>query len=167
MESAATLPTIKVPITQELIEKLYNSLNLQHFGGTLPACRLELSRRLVRTAGKIWPRARLIRLSVTYHERYGQEELSNTILHEMIHLWLYEQGLPSGHTERFREKLAEVGLEGRVRALPVPPRPYRYLYRCPTCSQEFKTRRKINSSCGKCDSKYNPHHRFKLVKHLQ
>ena len=150
-------------INLELITGLYDGLNRQHFGGTLPKCRLEVSRRLVRTAGKVWPRIRLIRLSLPYHERYGLDELSNTILHEMIHLWLFEQGLPSGHTDRFRQKLAEVGLPDRVCALPVPPRPYRYIYSCPTCRQELKTRRKINSSCGLCDKVYNPRHKFKLV----
>ena len=150
-------------ITSALVERLYDSLNWQHFGGALPACRLELSRRLVRTAGKVWPRLRLIRLSLPYHERYGLEELSNTLLHEMIHLWLHEQGLPSGHTDRFRQKLREVGLPDRLRALPVPPRPYRYLYHCPNCRQELKTRRKINSSCGLCDKTYNPNFKFKLV----
>ena len=153
-------------ISLALAQSFYNKLNQQHFEGKLPPCQLELSRRLVRTAGKIWPKVRLIRLSLPYHEQYGLTELSNTILHEMIHLWLYEQGLPSGHTDRFRQKLAEVGLGERIRALPVPPRPYRYLYRCPTCRREIQTRRKINSSCGECDTVYNPRHKFKLVSQL-
>ncbi len=155
--SAATDTSINI----ELVEKLYANLNQLHFKGSLPPCRLELSRRLVRTAGKIWPRTRLMRLSLSYHQRYGVAELSNTILHEMIHLWLFEQGLPSGHTDCFRHKLAEVGLADRIRALPVPPRPYRYLYHCPQCGQEIRTRRKVNSSCGLCDKAYNP--RFKFV----
>lgn len=150
-------------ITVELIQKLYAELNEQHFEAKLPPCRLELSRRLVRTAGKIWPRARLIRLSFSYHEQYGLTELANTLLHEMIHLWLYEQGLPSGHNDRFHQKMNEVGLSDRIKALPIPPRPYRYLYCCPTCLQEVQTRRKINSSCGKCDKVYNPQHHFKLL----
>ena len=153
-------------ISPELAAELYAGLNRQHFGGTLPGCRIEISARLTRTAGKIWPRTRLMRLSRSYHELYGQAELSNTILHEMIHLWLYEQSLPSGHTPLFRQKLQEVGLDNRLRALPVPPRPYRYLYRCPTCRYEVQTRRKISSSCGHCDRVYNPRHRFKLVKDL-
>ncbi len=163
ISSAASNYTEETPLSVELAQTLYDNLNRQHFGGSLPPCRLELSRRLVRTAGKIWPRTRLIRLSVSYHERYGPAELSNTILHEMVHLWLFEQGLPSGHTDRFRQKLNEVGLADRIQALPVPPRPYRYLYRCPTCRREVQTRRKISSSCGYCDKVYNPHHRFRLI----
>ncbi len=155
--------SLELIINAELVQTLYREMNQQHFEGKLPDCRIELSRKLVRTAGKIWPRTRLMRLSLTYHEQYGQLELSNTILHEMIHLWLFEQGLPSGHTPRFRQKLIEVGLGERMRALPVPPRPYRYLYRCPTCRQELQTRRKINSSCGKCDRVYNPIHKFRLI----
>ncbi len=154
------------PITSHLAQELYKDLNRQHFEGKLPECRIEISARLTRTAGKIWPRTRLMRLSRSYHELYGQAELANTILHEMIHLWLHEQGLPSGHTSLFRHKLLQVGLDDRLRALPVPARPYRYLYRCPTCRSEVQTRRKINSSCGHCDRVYNPRHHFKLVKQL-
>lgn len=157
-----TVTNLDRVINLELAETLYASLNRQHFEDKLPPCKLELSRRLVRTAGKIWPRSRLMRLSLPYHEQYGPAELANTILHEMVHLWLHEQGLPSGHTARFRQKMTEVGLPNRVQALPVPPRPYRYLYHCPTCQLEVKTRRKINSSCGKCDTRYNPRHHFKL-----
>jgi predicted SprT family Zn-dependent metalloprotease len=155
--------TETAPLGVELAQSFYQNLNQQHFDGSLPPCQLEFSRRLVRTAAKIWPSERLIRLSLSYHQYYGQVELENTLLHEMIHLWLHEQGLPSGHTSRFRQKLAEVGISDRMRALPIPPRPYRYLYRCPTCQREVKTRRKINSSCGHCDKVYNPHHRFKLI----
>jgi predicted SprT family Zn-dependent metalloprotease len=158
--------SVPIPITQTLAEELYAELNQHHFRGSLPACRIELSARLTRTAGKIWPRTRLIRLSRSYHELYGATELSNTILHEMIHLWLHEQNLPSGHTPLFRQKLKEVGLDNRLKALPVPPRPYRYLYRCPTCRYEIQTRRKINSSCGQCDRIYNPRYRFKLIEQL-
>src|SRR4051794_22433581 len=104
LTQAADLKPAPLPIaiSLEMADELYNSLNRQHFGGSLPGCRIEISARLTRTAGKIWPRTRLIRLSRSYHELYGPAELSNTILHEMIHLWLYEQSLPSGHTPLFR-----------------------------------------------------------------
>lgn len=143
-------------VTLSVATELYHRLNATHFEGKLPLCKLELSRRLTRTAGKIWPHRKLMRLSLPYHEYYGPEELANTILHEMIHLWLHEQGLPSGHTALFRQKLNAVGLGDRLKALPVPSRPYKYVYRCPGCALEVKTRRKIAGSCGKCDSSYNP-----------
>jgi predicted SprT family Zn-dependent metalloprotease len=157
---------LATPITPQTAQEVFKDLNRQHFEGKLPECRIEISARLTRTAGKIWPRTRLIRLSRSYHQMYGPAELANTILHEMIHLWLHEQSLPSGHTALFRQKLQQVGLDDRLRALPVPPRPYRYVYSCPTCRTEVQTRRKINSSCGHCDRVYNPRHRFKLVKQL-
>ena len=154
-------------INVETAQQFYTELNAGYFEGKLPACKIEVSRRLSRTAGKIWPKLRLMRLSLSYHHRYGLEELRNTILHEMIHLWLYEQKLPSGHTPRFRAKLAEVGLTGRVTALPIPPRPYKYIYGCPGCQREISTRRKINSSCGRCDKVYNPRYKFKLLRELE
>ncbi len=157
----------KEKINLELAQNYYTELNERYFERKLPPCRLEISARLTRTAGKIWPKMRVMRLSLSYHRLYGPEELRNTILHEMIHLWLYEQKLPSGHTPLFRRKLEEVGLGGRVQALPVPPRPYKYVYSCPTCQREIFTRRKINSSCGQCDKVYNPRHKFKLLRRLE
>ncbi len=158
--------TASVQITLELADRLYKQLNGQHFGGQLPLCTLELSSRLTRTAGKIWPKQRRLRLSLTYHQRYGSEELANTILHEMVHLWLHEQGLSSGHTPLFRQKMTELGLPERIHALPMPLAPYKYIYACPTCHREVKTRRQIRSSCGRCDKEYNPRHRLRLVKKL-
>jgi predicted SprT family Zn-dependent metalloprotease len=166
MTDKSVLETIDL-INLETAQRFYKELNTRFFENKLPNCRLELSNRLTRTAGKIWPKLRLMRLSLPYHQRYGPDELRNTILHEMIHLWLYEQKLPSGHTPLFRRKLIEVGLPDRIRALPVPPRPYKYLYACPTCGYQVQTRRKINSSCGRCDKVYNPRHKFKLLKRLE
>lgn len=150
----------------KLAQSLYAQMNQLHFSGQLPGCQIEFSTRLVRTAGKIWPKQHLMRLSLPYHRHHGVAELGSTILHEMIHLWLHEQGLPSGHTPLFRQKLVEVGMSNRVHALPMPARPYKYLYACPTCHEEIKTRRLINSSCGKCDKVYNPRHRFYLLQKL-
>jgi predicted SprT family Zn-dependent metalloprotease len=154
-------------INLKLAHEFYYELNLRYFEGMLPDCQIELSKRLTRTAGKIWPKSRLIRLSLSYHQHYGPQEFRNTILHEMIHLWLFEQKLPSGHTDLFRRKSEEVGLGERIRALPVPPRPYKYIYSCPTCCHEIYTRRKINTSCGLCDTVYNPCHKFNLIRQLE
>ncbi len=78
-------------VSLELALNLYRELNQEFFEGKLPLCKIEFSTRLSRTAGKIWPKSRRIRLSIPYHSHYGLEELRNTILHEMIHLWLFEQ----------------------------------------------------------------------------
>lgn len=160
-------PASNYAITSELVHSLYDELNQLHFNGKLPTCQLELSSRLTRTAGKIWPKQRLMRLSLPYHQRYGLEELKNTVLHEQIHLWLHEQGLPSGHTPAFRQKLAEVGLADRLHALAMPHRPYKYIYVCPTCHRQIQTRRHIKSSCGQCDNVFNPKHRFRLLGKLE
>ena len=153
-------------INLTLVNDIYRQLNSLHFDDQLPECKIELSTRLKRTAGKIWPKQRLIRLSIPYHNHYGLTEINNTLLHEMIHLWLYLQGLPSGHTPVFRQKLAELGIPDRIHALPMPPSPYKYLYSCPTCHREIQTHKRINSSCGKCDKVYNPKHQFFLLKEI-
>lgn len=159
-------PATSYIITIDQVYSLYDELNQLHFKAELPACKLELSSRLTSTAGKIWPKERLMRLSLPYHQRYGLEELKNTILHEQIHLWLHEKNLPSGHTATFRQKLEEVGLADRLHALQMPRRPYKYVYICPTCKRQIQTRRRIKSSCGKCDTVFNPKHHFRLLKKL-
>ena len=48
-------------------------------------------------------------------------------------------------------------------------RPYRYLYSCPHCGKKYFRVRKYTrpTSCGKCDSRFNPNFELRLEAHLQ
>lgn len=128
----------------------------------LPACAIEFSARMTRTAGWVRYQDLRIQVSIPYVRRHGLDELVTTLIHEMVHLWLHVRGRPRGHTKEFRAKLVACGLENRIHALPMPPTGARYLYVCPGCRRERYARRKLRSSCGHCDRVYNPTFRFQL-----
>ncbi len=51
-----------------------------------------------------------------YHlERDGWAEVERTLLHEMIHQWQAESGLPVDHGAAFRRKARDVGVEPSAR----------------------------------------------------
>lgn len=166
---------------------LYDELNQKYFEGTLPACRIEWSRRLTRAAGNIDVRRRLIKLSMPLLvDAFRRESLfapefsvcgvpcddpahalEEILKHEMIHLWLHERGLPSGHTPEFRAKARAIG-QPRIRhgiALPIPKSGW--IYACPICRAEFTRRRRYGRAvaCAQCCKQWNKGRyddRFKL-----
>jgi predicted SprT family Zn-dependent metalloprotease len=166
---------------------VYSQFNHQYFEATLPPCRIEWSRRLTRAAGNIDVRRRHIKLSVpllvdAYRSTslFGpefavcgvvcaspQRALEEILKHEMIHLWLHVQGLPSGHTPEFRAKAKAIG-QPKTRhgiALPVPKSGWTYW--CPMCRTEFTRRRRYGRAvaCAKCCKQWNKgqyDERFKL-----
>jgi hypothetical protein len=109
-----------------------------------------------------------------------------TVAHELIHLRDRVQGQPRRHRchgndaialdealitgrdpEALRVQLREE-TERREAALRAA-RPYRYLYICPECGKEYYRVRKYTrpTSCGKCDSRFNPTFELQLEAHLQ
>jgi hypothetical protein len=109
-----------------------------------------------------------------------------TVAHELIHLRDRVQGQPRRHhchgndaialdealitgrdPEALRVQLREE-TERREAALRAA-RPYRYLYLCPNCGKEYYRVRKYArpTSCGKCDSRFNPNFELRLEAHLQ
>ncbi|MDF2441359.1 MAG: hypothetical protein JWN98_2343 [Abditibacteriota bacterium] len=166
---------------------LFDELNLKYFDNSLPACRIEWSRRLTRAAGNIDVRRRLVKLSTPllidafasdslFPPEFSvcgvpcdnpQRALEEILKHEMIHLWLHELGLPSGHTPEFRAKARAIG-QPRTRhgiALPIPKSGW--IYACPACHTEFSRRRRYGRAvaCAKCCKQWNKgryDERFKL-----
>ena len=49
------------------------------------------------------------------HLRHGWVEVERTVLHEMVHQWQAESGLPVDHGTQFRRKAREVGIEPTAR----------------------------------------------------
>lgn len=135
------------------LEALLDALNRQHFGGGLKRPRLELARRLKVTAGMADYRRWAIRISVAYHDRHGwEEELRFTLLHEMLHLWLKQQGRPSGHTREFRNLADRMGCPRYAKRVPGPSK---YRYRCPRCGMEVRYRRRVVLACRACCDRFN------------
>ena len=100
------------------------------------------------------------------------ELLDYVVLHELLHTTRGFRGVRK-HRGRFNEKMREllgVGefkrLEERLKAVDIKQRNFRrrYLYSCQGCGRTITRKKRAgNISCAKCDSRYNPKYRLKLV----
>lgn len=168
------------------LQALYHDLNTTYFDSTLPPCRITWSRQLSRTAGNIDVRKRAMKLSIPVlidafrndslfaaeHKVCGvlcdspEAALREIMKHEMIHLWLHEQGLPSGHTAAFRAKARAIGQPRTRHNIALPPRSG-WIYTCPICNNQLTRRRRYSRpvACPRCCNRFNGgkfHERFKL-----
>lgn len=147
--------TLALPTAADL-QVTYASLNARHFGGALRAYRIVYNRRLTSVAGRIGHRPRVIELSATLLASHPHQ-VEATLLHEMVHGWLHQQGLPSGHGADFKRKMRDVGLPSIYHFLPVSKRHScrRYVLSCPRCKVEFLRRRRpgYRVSCARCSPK--------------
>lgn len=104
--------------TLAALSRLHAALNREHFGGVLrrPVFRLSgrmrtrLAEVLAEDGGPIE-----IGISRRHVERDGWGEVRRTLLHEMVHQWQVESGLPLDHGPAFRRKAREVGVEAAAK----------------------------------------------------
>ncbi len=151
---------------------LFEQINRKSFDGFLDAPVLRWNSRLRSSAGRFIPGSRkyrehrpVIEIAAYLREEASAVELiADTMAHEMIHYWLWVRRCPYGHTEAFYEKMRQMGVS---RYNPVPrPRPYRYVYQCPSCEKPFPARKRLGPlACAVCckkhsNGRYDP--RFKL-----
>ncbi|RYX82617.1 M48 family peptidase [bacterium] len=160
--------TFAVPVSAEELSSLYQHINREFFDESLPICSIRWSRRLTRAAGNIRVQSRTIALSVPLlvdvwgenaefevcgvHCTSRHQALTEILKHEMIHLWLYENKKPCGHTREFRQKAREIG-QPRTRhgiALPVPKSGW--IYTCLHCGSQLHRRRCFGRrvACAHC-----------------
>jgi hypothetical protein len=166
------------------LQTLYDRLNAEFFEAILPPCQIKWSRQLTRAAGNIDVRNRVIKLSVPLLiDAYVPEGASFEICgvrcdskdlageeilkHEMIHLWLHVQGLPSGHTAAFRAKAKDIGQPKTRHGIARPTPKSGWLYVCPRCEAQVTRRRRFGRpvACGQCCKKHCGGHfdaRFQL-----
>ena len=89
-------------------------LNARHFGGALAPIEIRLSDRMRTRLGHYAPAQRAdtahIAISRRHLFRGGWERALETLLHEMVHQWQAENGLPLDHRRHFRAKARAVGL---------------------------------------------------------
>jgi len=100
---------------------LHNSLNTRHFDGTLTRIPIRLSSRMKTRLGEVVldrsDRAIEIAISRRHIRRDGWKEVEHTLLHEMVHQWQAETGLPVDHGSAFRTKALALGIEPRANRL--------------------------------------------------
>jgi hypothetical protein len=99
--------------------EMHVRLNTAHFEGQLPPIRFRLSGRMRTRLGELAVDARSARpLEIAMsraHLRHGWLEVERTLLHEMVHQWQAESGLPVDHGSNFRRKARAVGIEPTAR----------------------------------------------------
>ncbi|NUN50010.1 MAG: SprT-like domain-containing protein [Candidatus Brocadiae bacterium] len=138
---------------------LLQALAVRYYPGAAIRFRVEWSRRMSRSAGLCYYRRKVIRLSWRYHAVFPAE-IENTLRHELIHA----AGI-LGHGPRFVAEARRLGCD--VHAHPLPGRPWRYVYACPACDQQVRTRRRVDYSCGKCSRRWDARYRLVLKADLR
>lgn len=98
------------------LRQLHASLDARHFGGVLGPVDLVVSTRMRRRLGHFEPglapgEPHRIVLSRRHIMRDGWAAAADTLLHEMVHQWQHQSGLPLDHGPTFRRKALEVGIE--------------------------------------------------------
>jgi SprT-like family len=106
-----------------LLQRLTTSherLNREHFGGGLGSIPIRISGRMRTRLGELavdlsTGRPTEIAVSRRHILRHPWAEVEHTVLHEMVHQWQAETGLPVDHGRSFRLKAREVGIAPQAR----------------------------------------------------
>jgi len=114
-------PTAR-PGDQHLLGELmaeFGVLNRDHFGGLLAPVPILISARMKTRLGELRMDRKTgqpihIALSRRHLRRDGWASARETLLHEMVHQWQAETGLPVDHGPEFRRKATEVGITPRA-----------------------------------------------------
>lgn len=102
------------------LESAYRDLDARHFEGRLGGIPIRLSGRMRARLGELsvdlgTRRPVEIALSRRHLAREPWPEVVHTLLHEMVHQWQAENGLPIDHGRGFRAKAREVGIDPRAK----------------------------------------------------
>ena len=155
------------------LQLLFAQYNFLHFDGEIPTYRIAYNARFSNCAGRICYKPPLIELSPK-HLAGRFEELRDTLLHEMIHAWLFARGENPGHTARFKKKMDELGLGSIYHDLgtasPRRESNRRFILRCDRCTLELLRRRRPPGpiSCGRCSRKrFDSRYRLRVLEILE
>ena len=155
------------------LQFLFAQLNNQYFGGEIPAHRIAYNSRFSNMAGRITYKPPLIELSAKHFEK-NPAALRETLLHEMIHAWLFARGEDPGHGGPFKQKMRELGLSSIYHdlgtAAPRRESARRFILRCDACQLELLRKRRppVHVSCGRCSRRhYDPRYKLRVFEILE
>jgi hypothetical protein len=105
------------------LEREHARLNAAFFHPPLATIPIRLSRRMRTRLGELLledgtGRAACIVISERHLRRDGWDEVTETLLHEMVHQWQTETGRRADHGPAFRRKARAVGIEPRAGRAP-------------------------------------------------
>lgn len=168
-----------IHLPAEALQQRWKELNDRFFSGRLPPIAIVWSRRLTASVGMFVSRGgprgrdtaagrhREIRLSLPLLERlaqrsaYAEQELLNTLAHEMIHQWQFDllKRRPN-HGLDFMRKMTEMNRSGEVaittyHALQKEVAALsRFAWRCRDCGRVYRRQRRTiepkRHHCGQC-----------------
>jgi hypothetical protein len=97
------------------LSQAFDRFNREHFSGKLTPLPIRLSGRMRTRLGELSVDLRTgqpieIAISRRHIARHRWCEVEHTLLHEMVHQWQAESGLPVDHGPLFREKARQVGV---------------------------------------------------------
>ena len=96
----------------------HKTFNAQRFAGALSLPSIRISRRMKARLGHYAPgrggAQPEIAISWRHWRRNGMADVAQTILHEMVHQWQDENGMPLDHGAAFKQKAREVGISPRA-----------------------------------------------------
>jgi hypothetical protein len=105
------------------LSQAHERFNGEHFDGALGSLPIRLSSRMRTRLGELSVDVRTgrpmeIAISRRHIARHAWAEVEHTLLHEMVHQWQAETGIPVDHGPTFRHKARQVGvLPGAKRSL--------------------------------------------------
>jgi hypothetical protein len=104
----------------ERLTEWHARFNQEYFGGQLRPLHVRVSRRMRARLGHYTAATRIgepaeIAISRRHLRNHGWDEALHTLLHEMVHQWQDECGLPIDHGSRFRQKARELGISPLAR----------------------------------------------------
>lgn len=145
---------------ESTLQLLFAQLNYEFFSGEIPAHRIRYNPRFSNCAGRISYKQKppLIELSPK-HFAQTPRALRETLLHEMIHAWLFSKGQNPGHGADFKRKMKEVGIASIYHDLgnarPLRENTKRYILRCEKCATEVLRKRipPHATSCARCSKR--------------
>jgi hypothetical protein len=105
------------------LSQAFDRFNRAHFAGQLSTVPLRLSGRMWSRLGELSMDIRTgrpveIAISRRHIGRHPWSEVEQTLLHEMVHQWQAETGLPVDHGPLFREKARQVGVVAGAKRTP-------------------------------------------------
>ncbi len=150
--------TAKIAELVSILNIEFDHLNSVHFSGRLARPKIEFSVRKS-FGGYYQKRAHRIVLSWQAFEEHGLDETLNTFRHEVAHI------VHLHHRREFWELAFRLGVTQKYAKNPLKPRFRRVLiYECPSCRNQVRRLRQIrNHSCARCDKKFNPAFKLRLV----
>jgi predicted SprT family Zn-dependent metalloprotease len=168
-------------LSPEDLQARWRSLNARYFSNLLPPIRIAWSRRLTSSVGlfvsqsaRRAPQAtvtgrkrREIRLSLPLFERlatrtpYAEQELLNTLAHEMIHQWQFDMlSRRPDHGLDFLRKMTSINRSGEVAVTAYHSLQKevlalsRFAWRCTDCGRVYRRQRRTIEPayhhCGAC-----------------